>query len=173
MRISVSSQLIFVTLASLRVWLKQCNGAEEGMTPSVVTLGGRAVELQRGVLDAAVAVHLLQLQLVPEDQALAVRDRLLPQEHLADLHEGLVFGLWDHDVDVDGHREANGGEHQVAVRAEGLLMFGRLDGGKQRDNWLELAAAMFVLKNPQQTNKQTQSPFKGLGNLKLPTKDMA
>lgn len=64
---------------------------------------GRAVEVQGCVLEASVAVHLLQLQLVPQDEALGVQDWLLPGEHLADFHESFVFGLWNNEEDVDGH----------------------------------------------------------------------
>lgn len=77
--------------------------------------GGGAVELQRRVLQTAVSVHLLQLQLVDVEQALGFQDRLLLGEHPADLHEGLVFRLWDYNVNVDGDRKTNCGEHQVAI----------------------------------------------------------
>lgn len=76
---------------------------------------GGAVELQRRVLQTAVSVHLLQLQLVDVEQTLGFQDRLLLGEQPADLHEGLVFRLWDYNVNVDGDRETNCGEHQVAV----------------------------------------------------------
>ncbi len=77
------------------------------------------------MVDTTVAIHLLQLQLVHVDQTLGLQDRLLLREHPADLHEGLVFGLWDHSVDINGHRQTNGGKHQVAVRPCRLLMVGR------------------------------------------------
>lgn len=86
-----------------------------------VAVRRRAVEIQGRILKAAVAVHLLELQLVAQDEALGVHDWLLPGEHLADFHESFVFGLWDNKVDVDGHGEANGGKHQVAVSASSHL----------------------------------------------------
>jgi len=58
-----------------------------------------------------IAIHLLQFQLVPVDQALGLCDCLLLREHLADLHEGLVLGLWDDEIDVDGHGKTNAAEH--------------------------------------------------------------
>lgn len=67
------------------------------------------------MFQAAVAVHIFQLELVHVDQALGLWDGLLLSKHLTDLHEGLVFGLGDDNVDVDGHRHTNGGKHQVAV----------------------------------------------------------
>lgn len=63
----------------------------------------RAVKIQRCLFKATVTIHLLQLQLVPQDEALGVQDRLLPGEHLADFHERFVFSLWDNEVDIDGH----------------------------------------------------------------------
>lgn len=82
-----------------------------------VTVRRRAVKIQRCLFKATVTIHLLQLQLVPQDKALGVQDRLLPGEHLADFHECFVFSLWDNEVDIDGHWEANSGKHQVAVCA--------------------------------------------------------
>ncbi|TNN48596.1 hypothetical protein EYF80_041215 [Liparis tanakae] len=51
-------------------------------------------------------------KLVSEDQALGLCDCLLLREHLADLHEGLVLGLWDDEIDVDGHGKTNAAEQQ-------------------------------------------------------------
>lgn len=84
----------------------------------------RAVKIQRCLFKATVAIHLLQLQLVTQDEALAVQDWLLPGEHLADFHEGFVFGLWDNEVDINGHWEANSGKHQVAEGASRHLRDG-------------------------------------------------
>lgn len=88
----------------------------------------RAVKVQRRVLHSSVAVHLLQPQLVAVHQALRLHHRLLPGEHAADLHEGLVLGLGDDHVHVDGHRQTDAGEHQVAVGPCRHLM-----GGERRE----------------------------------------
>lgn len=63
-----------------------------------------------------IAIHLLQLKLVHVDQALGLWNCLLLREHPTDLHESLVFGLWDHNVDIDCHGHTDGGKYQVAVR---------------------------------------------------------
>lgn len=68
------------------------------------------------MVNTTIAIHLLQLQLVPMCQALGLQNCLLFRKHPADLHESLIFSLRDNEMDIGGHGQANGGKHQVAVR---------------------------------------------------------
>ncbi|TNN71226.1 hypothetical protein EYF80_018574 [Liparis tanakae] len=67
-----------------------------------------------------VAVHHGHFQKSVGGQ-LFLQDVVLGGEHLADLHEGFVFGLGDNEEGVDGHPQADHAEDQVAVRTHGVL----------------------------------------------------
>lgn len=68
----------------------------------------------------SVAVHHGHLQMAVRRQLL-FGDVVLGGEHLTDLHEGFVLGLWDDEDGVDGHSQADAAEDQVAVGTCGHL----------------------------------------------------
>lgn len=67
------------------------------------------------VANGAIAIHHRQFEMAIGSQ-LFYEDVVPGSEHLADLHEGFVFGLRNNEDDVKGHSQADRAEDQVTVR---------------------------------------------------------